>query len=85
MKRRTEITIETERVAVVTTRREIVPSWCDGCAAEVELIGSREAAALAQVSERTIHHWVDAGRLHYSESPAGALYVCVASLVDARF
>jgi hypothetical protein len=82
MRRRTEIVIETERVMVVGRRgaRVGVSLWCAGCGAEVEMVAAHEAAALAGVSERDIHHLVDAGRLHFSEAPTGRLFVCPNSL-----
>lgn len=80
MKRRTEITFETECLLVVSTGRRRLSAWCEECGERVEMAGACEAAEEAGVSERTVHHWVDAGLLHFTETRAGRLLVCRRSL-----
>jgi hypothetical protein len=78
-KTRREITIETDRLLVVSGGQRVV-LWCDSCAAQVEMISADAGALLAQVSSRKIFHWVEKGRLHFSEEPVGPLLVCLRSL-----
>ena len=80
MKKRTEITIETERLLVVGHTTKQATDWCAACGRQVELISADEAAVRARVSSRTIFRWVESGRLHYTETPAGLLLICPYSL-----
>jgi len=77
---RTEITIETNRLLVVRDRRESVLAWCDRCAEQVKMITPHQAAAIARVGPRTIYQWVEAGKLHFTETPEGSLLICLNSL-----
>jgi hypothetical protein len=45
------------------------------------MIRPAEAAALADVSDRTIFRQIESRRLHFSESPAGAVLICLNSLL----
>jgi excisionase family DNA binding protein len=47
--------------------------------AEVQMISPDEAAALMNMSSRSIYQWIEAGRIHFQEDP-GALLVCADSL-----
>ena len=78
-RRRTETTIETHEVWVVR-RRSGGPAWCEECAGQRGMLTPEEAATLARVSPRAIYKWVEAGRLHFTETADGALLVCPASL-----
>ena len=81
MKRRTEITIETERLVVMTrsfTRREL--SWCSCCDEGVDMLSTDSAALIGKVSSRTIFRWVETGMVHSSETPDGLLLICPNSL-----
>jgi hypothetical protein len=80
MKRRTEITVETDCLLVVSTTRRRLSAWCEDCGECVEMVGACEAAEEARVSERTVHQWVDTGLLHFAETHAGRLLVCRRSL-----
>ena len=42
-----------------------------------------EAAAIAGVTSRTMYRWADAQKLHFSETAAGVLMICCASLEDS--
>ena len=74
-----EITIETDRVLFISSPRKVL-GWCDTCGARSEMVPVDEAAALARVNSRTIFRWVEAERLHASETPQGSLLVCLNSL-----
>ncbi len=81
MKRRIEITIETDSVLIASARKTSA-SWCEGCACEVRMISVDEAAALAQQSARTIYRWVEAQRIHCTETPEGRLFICLNSFTE---
>lgn len=55
-------------------------SWCGECGEQVRMIRPDEAAIVAAITPRTIYQWIEAGNLHYSEEPTGALLVCFNSL-----
>ena len=81
-KRRTMITVQTERLLIIRRRKNAEATWCAGCGEPVTLISSEEAAAIAGVSSRTIYRWVEAGRIHFTETAAGAFRICFNSIID---
>jgi len=80
MKKRTKITIETHQVQTIRRRKPGAQAWCPGCSASVPMFLPEEAAVFAKVSSRTIYRWVEAGELHFTETPEGALLICQDSL-----
>ena len=80
MKKRTETIIETHQVQIIRRRRQEAQAWCDECSAIVRMITPEEAAALAQVTTRTIYRRAEAGELHFAETPEDALLICSNSL-----
>jgi hypothetical protein len=79
-KRRIEVMIETHQTWIIRQVGPTPPAWCAGCARMVRMITAEEAARLVHQSTRTIYTWVEAGRLHYRETPEGFLHVCLDSL-----
>ena len=79
-KRRTAITIETDRVFVIRRRGGSVLAWCAECAEQVKMVTPDEAAVFSRVSSRTIYRWVEAEKLHFEETPDGVLFICLSSL-----
>jgi len=77
--RRTEITIETSRRLVVRRSGDWQTAWCERCVAEVQMFTPQEAAALMNVSSRSIYQWIERGGVHFLEQPGGLL-VCADSL-----
>jgi len=80
-RRRTEITIESNRRLVVSEFRSSFTAWCDECMAEVRMITPNEGAAKAGISSRGIYRWIELGQLHFSEK-FGLLLVCENSLIE---
>ena len=74
MKTRTEITVEMDRLIVVTRGRK--SEWCGSCARPVEMLSIDEAALVAHVNSLTIFRWAVAGELHSAESAEGLLLIC---------
>ena len=79
MKKRIEVTIETDRL-LIASNRKIPTIWCEGCAEPVIMISVEEAAAVADQSSRAIYGLVEAGKLHFIETPAGRLFICLNSI-----
>ena len=77
-RKRTEITIETDRMFYISSPR-IVFSWCAACDAQVEMVPVDEAAILRRVDSRTIFRLVEAERVHSSETANGLLLICLNS------
>jgi hypothetical protein len=77
-KRTTRITLETDEVLIV--RRRPAPGWCEGCARQVEMLSPEQAAA-AGLSVRAVYRRVEVGRLHFTETPEGQVWVCLNSLL----
>lgn len=80
-RKRTRITVETERVLIISQRRNGA-ARCTACDGEARLLTVEEAAAVAGLKALDIYRFADAGSLHYQESAAGALLICAASLGD---
>lgn len=78
--KRTVITIETHRLAVVRSRRPSVVAWCERCGGQVRMVTPEEAAALLGTRSRVIYRRVESGDLHFLETGAGALLICSRSL-----
>lgn len=74
MKTRTEITVERDRLVVVSKRRR--DAWCSTCSRQVEMLNVDDAAIFAHVNSRTIFHWAESGLVHSSETPEGLLLIC---------
>ena len=83
IKTRTEITVETARVVVISGRRLSARAECEQCDSPVTMLTLDEAARLARVSTRTIYKWVEADRLHFTETTDGLLLVCLNSIPSA--
>jgi excisionase family DNA binding protein len=81
--KRTEITIETDRIVVLSRRKVSVVFWCHECSQRTKMVTVDEAAAIAGVSSRTVYRWADAEKLHFTETAAGVLMICCASLEDS--
>lgn len=80
-KRRTEITIETHQVLVLHRRHNFNRTICLQCASgSAPLFTPEDAGAFAGVSTRTVYRWVEAGRVHFTETNDGRLFVCLATL-----
>ena len=76
IRRRTEVTIETETLVVFRRGAAAPRDWCELCGAESLMITPGQAAMLAGVTTRLIYARVEAGALHFNELPDGTLLVC---------
>ena len=81
MKRQTRITFETNRLTVITSRRSLLAP-CALCGAAAPMIGVEEAAAMARVNLLAVYRLIETGTLHCTETSAGRVLVCAASLAN---
>lgn len=78
--KRTVITIEGQRLQVISRRRIDAHGWCNRCARQVQLVTADAAAELTGVTTRVIFQRVEAGSIHFIETQDGLLLICTASL-----
>ncbi|HEV8485005.1 MAG TPA: hypothetical protein VGV87_15795 [Blastocatellia bacterium] len=79
MKKSVKVTFETERLLVISGRRQS-DLCCHVCGDEALMITVDEAAAMARINSLAVYRLLEAGTLHCAETSAGCLIVCVASL-----
>ena len=79
-KKRTEVVVELEEVFVIRRRHPGSIAWCAECGAQVQMLTPDEAAAIAGLSSRLIYRWIEAGRIHFSETGERRLLICQNSL-----
>lgn len=83
-----KITIETREVWVIRrpkTEARGANGWCVLCAAEVEFLTADEASRLTGESVREIFRRIELSQLHFLESPAGGILICLPSLMADCF
>jgi len=83
-KRKTIITVESERVVWFRKHRVKTTAWCPECGKQTRMFSTDEAALISQFSTRDICRFAEAGRIHFTETPEGLLLVCLKSLSDLR-
>lgn len=69
------ITVETERVTVISRHGQRAVGWCEKCGEVVHLLSEAEVLERTQAQEQ---------RLHGTTTPDGTLLVCPKSLGDER-
>ncbi len=72
MLKRTEITIETERLLVVSRRSESTVLWCGQCGQMVTMLTIYQAVRMLGLAT--------SGLLHFAITPEGRLFICSDSL-----
>lgn len=85
-RKRTVTTIEARQLFVIRQPQDWLLSWCPGCAGDTTMVAPDVAASLCAVNTLTVYRWVEAGAVHFNETPEGRLLVCLNSLppVDAE-
>lgn len=78
---------EVRRITVTTTKRRILryqpqalSAFCPGCAREVEMLTSAQAAGVLEVDEQTFERLVSSGWVHTIQTLSGVVWVCKDSL-----
>lgn len=77
--KRTEITIETDRVLIIR-RRRVLRAWCPECGREVDMVDPREAEAITVVTGSVLR---ECARWHIAQSQDGAGLICLDSLLKS--
>ena len=79
VRRRIQITVETESVLVL--RRHAAPcrAWCAGCFATTTFAPFAQVCELTASDAATVRRLLAAGRLHLIEAPDGSPLVCLRS------
>ncbi len=78
MKRRREITLETERIVIRGELREI--NWCDACGASTPMVTPEHAAMLIGEETEELYRRAECGQVHSARTPGGVLMICLKSL-----
>lgn len=76
---RTEITVKSTEVVVVSRRGSVFQSWCGHCGEEAGMVRLEEAALGPGVE--AIRQQVAAGRIHLIELADGLNFICLNSLL----
>ena len=77
-RKRTEITIETERVLIIRRRRS-TRAWCQACGGKVDMVGLAEAEAITGTTQPVLQDSAEARGWHLAESPGGTVLICLES------
>jgi hypothetical protein len=77
--KRTEITVETERILIIRQRRS-VKAMCPECGYEAEMVSLGEAEALTKASGQEFSESAPAHRWHLCRTEEGTWFVCLESL-----
>ncbi len=81
MSKRTEITVEIERIVVVRRNsRRNRTGFCEFCQKNTEMLTTDRAALFAKCSSWAIFGWVGLGWLHFTETDESLLLICKNSL-----
>ena len=78
MKRRREITLETEKIVIRGGLLEF--NWCELCAVSGPAVTVEQAAMLIGEEPEHIYRRAECGQVHSTKTPRGALMICLKSL-----
>lgn len=81
IQRKREIVIEFERVQTVRRKARTHIIFCRDCAAEVDFVSLREAAALFSTPAENLMQFVRAGGSHFESGADGEIYLCLVSFL----
>ena len=78
MKRRREITFETEKIVI---RSELLAfNWCEACASTTPKVTAERAAILIGEETELLYRKAECGQVHSTRTPGGLLMICLTSL-----
>jgi hypothetical protein len=80
MRKRTQITVETDRVLIVR-RRKTTRAWCRNCGSVVDFVPVEQAGRLPGNDPKTLDLGPDAEKLHLKKAADGSLLVCLKGLL----
>jgi hypothetical protein len=79
--RKTEITVETYEILVMSRHGSLRPNWCAACGKQVATI-SLSAVCLAGLIGEAPHRQTETGRIHLIETVGGSSLICLNSLIQ---
>jgi hypothetical protein len=79
-RKKTEISVQIDRMLVISTRLVTSRAWCKSCGKRVVMLRADEAARLAGVSSRTLYRWVEDRLVHFTETQDQLVLVCLDSV-----
>jgi len=82
-RKRTEITIETDRVVIIR-RNRATRALCQECGAEADMLDLTTAAEVTGMTDRMLRDLMNAQELHVGQSPNGSLRICLESLLKSK-
>jgi hypothetical protein len=82
VKRRTEITVETDEIIIIRQPRRVLRAWCRECDRQVMMVTVDQATAITSKSSRAIFRMAEDGNIHFAETPEGFLLICLQSLAS---
>ncbi len=70
-----------KREVLIINRPFVSPQKrCERCTEPSGMITPDEAAALCDVSTRTVYRWLESGAIHFSETAGEGVLICLVSL-----
>ena len=78
--RKTEITVETYEVLIISRHGRLSRSWCASCGKQVAIITLNDAS-MSGLSIEAVRRQAEAGRIHLIETAEGLSFICLNSLV----
>lgn len=78
--RKTEITVETYEVLIISRHGRLRRSWCASCGKQVAIITLNDAS-MSGLSIEAVRRQAEAGRIHLIETAEGLSFICLNSLV----
>jgi hypothetical protein len=79
MKRRREITFETEKIVIRGELPEF--NWCDACAEWTPKVTAEQAAILIGEETACLYSSAECGQVHSIRTQRGVLMICLKSLL----
>ena len=79
--KRTEITIETDRVLIIR-RRHSTRVWCPGCGGEADMVSLEQAGIVTGLAGKSLRDYAQARGWHLS-GQKGSLLICLKSLLKS--
>ena len=83
-KSKTRITIETDRVFVISKRKTPPQGWCLDCPQPTRMVTPDEVVKGTGLTSRAVFQAIEAGTVHFSESADGLALICLNSLLSLR-
>ena len=80
--KRTEVTVETDRIVTIRRRRSL-RVWCRACGCVVEAIDVEEAGALAGMKEPNLSDQAGTAGWHVCEGWNGEMVICLESVLKS--